>query len=459
MPNLFLNHDERFQRKIKNFPDTLYRVNDPTSKIYRLLYSLLEIGIGQAKGMQDLALISQNSLSNTTGQELDQYFQMFGIKRTPDFARGTQSPVVNDSKFRVAISKFLQAISLGGTSEGLRLMSEASSGFKCHVIEPWRNPANAEGLARLKNESNEPVGNEVIIFIYPNRPLDESGDEENRLRIRVIENCKIIAPLHTSITVKIQVVEEPLEFVPSYVTSEAFSYIEEPTEPELLSQEAEISFNSSVTSINTFEIDDEFTIPLGFISQTSIDVNDTSLKIEERETPLTINFYLKLVEDNKEEIVLVQNRQFFASPNIFTYDVLRAQNNTTALTFNEGTVALSNLVTLYSDNQDAQIVFDSWQTIPLADSPDNFSMGKFPNDARKYDSSGNYLFEWSSQSEFRYWFQNHINNLGGEIQDNQYRLAMNNNLTSSSIVNFNIINQIMGPAYKYARPVPKPMSN
>lgn len=458
MANLSLNYDERFRKKIRNFPDTLYRVNDPTSKIHRLLYALLEIGVGQAKGMQDIALIAQNSLAATTGQELDQYFEMFGIRRTPEFSKGITNPAVNDSKFRVAISKFLQAVSLGGTAEGIRLMAEASTSFKCHVIEPWRNPEYwidnpSETKPRLLDSENKPIGNEVVIFVYPNLPLTD--DEENILRARVIENCKIIAPLHTSLTVKIEQTIESLEFLPAYVTSGSFSFIEQPSEPELLSQEAEISFNNMVTNINTFQIDDEFATPFGYLSE-SINNTTTLIQVGEEETPLTINFYFKLVDGNNEEILFVKNRKFLSDPNIFTYEVERAQKQTTALSFNANSIALNNLVTIYPEIQNSETVFENWESIPLADSPDNYSTGKYPNDSNKYDINGNYLFEWNSQAAFEIWFKNYINSIGGEVKDRKYRLILNENMPSNTAKLFNLVNKIMGPSYNFVRPVPKP---
>lgn len=461
MPNLFFNQDERFKKKVSNFPETLYRINDPTSKIHRLLYSILEIGIGQAKGMQDIAMNSQSSLSATTGSELDQYFQMFGIRRTPELSGGIKNSETHDAKFRIAISKFLQAISLGGTVEGIRLMAEASTGFPCHVVEPWRNPENSDGIARLL-ENSQPIGNEVVVIVYFNKPqifnnenIPLVSDEENSIRARVIENCKIIAPLHTSITVKIENTIEDTEIVPAYVASGAFSFIEQSSEPELLSQEAEISFNNSIININTFEIEDEYTIPVGYVFE-SVDSLANTIKIQEQTAPLTLNFYLKLSNQENEEIILVKNRIFLQDPNVFTYEIERAQNQTEAIDLDESFIAFSNLVSIYSDVKESEIVFDTWQSIPLADSPDNFPSGKFPHDPTKYDINGEYLFEWSGQAGFEFWFKNYIKSMGGEVKDKKYRLKVNENTPTDSTLKFNIINKIMGPSYKFVRAIPKP---
>lgn len=452
MSNLFFNPDPRFDSKVINFPDTLYRINDPTSKIHRLLYALLEIGVGQAKGMQDLALISENNLASTTGQELDQYFQMFGIRRTNEFSsENSMHPESEDARFRTAIAKFLQALSLGGTATGMRLMAEASSGFKCQLIEPWRNADNANGRARLMQDGM-PVGNEILIFIYPDIFLD--SDELNQLRVRVISNCKIIAPLHTTVTVEIKEAIEFSNFIPSYVSSGSFSYIQDSDYLELLSQENEIDLNNSVINVQTYETNDDYSNFIGNVNS-NIDNSSITLLVEEQNIPPTNTFYINIVENTNNEIVFVKNRKFYSNPNIFVYEIERSK--TQSFPFSSNAMVMTNISTVYFQSKNTENIFEDWKPIPLADCYANYPFGKFPNDTSKYDANGNYLFEWSDQAEFNTWFTNYVTKIGGEVKNNKYRYRMNiieNSMNAS--VSSNNLNKIIGLGYEYVRPIPKP---
>lgn len=456
MPNFSFNPDLRFARKVSNFAGSLYRINDPTSRIHRLLYALLEIGVAQAKGTQDLALIAESSLATTTGQELDQYFEMFGIRRSAELTDGVGgSSPADDAKFRVAISKFLQALSLGGTAAGIRLMSEASTGYKCDVVEPWRNPELdlVTDNARLVNGAGAPIGNEIVIFVYPNVIL--SLDEINLLRARTVSNCKIIAPLHTSITVTIMPAVIDSEFVPSYVSSGSFSFISEAYSDALPSQEAEISLNNSVTNIKVYEVKSDYNNFIGNPTA-SINASATVLTVAETVSPLSPTFYLKIVEGNKEEIVFVKKRTFveFDTVNVYTYEIDRAQSETSAQSFTTAASLYSNMNSIYSQSRTVETVFEDWQPIPLSDSYDNYPMGKYPNDPNKYDSNGNYLFEWANQNAFNNWFTDYVTRLGGEVVNGQYRMSVTQSSSVDAGDGPNIINQIMGSTYNFIRPVP-----
>lgn len=458
MPNFSFNPDLRFENKTSNFADTLYRIKDPTSRIHRLLYSLLEIGIGQAKGTQDLALIAQSSLATTTGQELDQYFAMFGIRRMKEYGDGlTLNAIGNDARFRIAIAKFLQALSLGGTAAGLRLMAEASTTFKCNIVEPWRNYDIdfIRDNARLLNADNNPTGNEIIIFVYPNVVLDE--DEINQLRVRTITNCKIIAPLHTSLTVVVVPTAEDTKISPSYVSSGSFSYITEASSVNLLSQEAEISLNDSVTDIKIYELGSEFVNIVGSLDA-AIDDNDTTIRINETVAPNAPIFFIKLQQGATEEIVQVLSRTFVEyneanTVNVFDYTIARAQHSTTAASFTSATI-YSDATPVFSQSRTVETFFEDWQPIPLADSYDNYPSGKYPNDPNRYDAQNNYLFEWASQNEFYNWFQNYITQLGGEVVNGRYRMSVTQTSSSDSNQDDSLINQIMGSSYNFLRPIP-----
>lgn len=208
MANIQQTPDQRFFEKVKNFPKNLYKVDDRNTFLFKFLYSILEGGVGQLKGMQDLAGQSQSSLANTEGADLDEFFQIFGIKRDPKsiYNGSLYSEVsvdsleefkASDAKFRTAIAKVLQALQKGGTVEGLRLMAEAASSYHVQVIEPWRYQTQ---YARLPNYINE-----TVIIVIPDTELTE--EEKQSIKTRVIDSLEMIRP--TGMLLTVEVIDPP----------------------------------------------------------------------------------------------------------------------------------------------------------------------------------------------------------------------------------------------------------
>src|SRR4051812_15987771 len=69
-----------FQRKVLNFPTEIYRVDDESTHIFKLMYTLLQLGLGQLVGWQDEAENSE-SLPGTMFNDLDAFFSFLGIAR------------------------------------------------------------------------------------------------------------------------------------------------------------------------------------------------------------------------------------------------------------------------------------------------------------------------------------------------------------------------------------------
>lgn len=73
-----------------------------------------------------------------------------------------------------------------------------------------------------------------------------------------------------------------------------------------------------------------------------------------------------------------------------------------------------------------------WRDIEVVDSPDNYPQGKYPSDSSKYDSNGDYIFAWSSQSDYVSWLTTTMESIGGEISGSKYRLPMSLEITPGS---------------------------
>ncbi|MFM7796849.1 MAG: hypothetical protein ACKO7N_08800, partial [Candidatus Nitrosotenuis sp.] len=396
------NAELRFWEKVSNFPKNLYKIDDRNSHIFNLMYSILENGVGQVKGMIDLANQSQNSLAGTEGPELDKFFQTFGIKRDSEFIyKGNIASSLDfndiqefksmDSKFRIAIAKMLQAIQKGGTPEGLRLMAEATSSYSVQVIEPWQIDTNQ---ARLIKEDNTPAINEVVIVILPDKILTDSESES--LKAKLISNLEIIRPYGVLLTIKII---NPLSdnelIIPDYAISGQFVFLSDGSNQyvELLSREKEININSFVIDANSFEIDSEYSTLIGKV----VDDLDDILIVNQSVNPFAPVFLALITNDTQSEIVLVYNQLAYQQngQTLLMYEVARARLGTSKINW----ATASGEVKVYVNLIKTNIIVDPEDDmvsaalpIPTADSPDNYPEGKAADDPTKYDSNGDYSF-------------------------------------------------------------------
>lgn len=464
MANISRVSDPRFQEKVTNFPRNLYKIDDRNSKIFKLMYTLLEVGVGQMKGMQDLANQSQNSLAGTEGIELDEFFQMFGIKRDPKLIYNGNLLNNNntietfqefkslDAKFRVAIAKMLQAIQKGGTPDGLRLMAEATTSYRVQIIEPWQHLTEYSRLSSL---------NEVVILILPDEEIDD--DEISEIKTRVTNNIEMIRPAGSLITVEVINPDGSQSnglIESEYASAGSFMFLSDGNNQyvELLSQEREIELNSFVIDANSFTTDTQYSTVIGEL-QTDGDL-DYSLIVKETVTPPTPIFFVLLSDGENSEIVLAYNRTPYQEGDItfFLYEVNRAQLGTTQVNWNNSEQSihlLTNLTRTSNAAMSEEQVFDQWIPIPDSDSPDNYPGGKFRGDSNKYDANGNYLFEWSSQEEYNDWFSKGIKEVGGEVYENSYRMprVVKVSNTGETLI------FALGPSYKIIRPIIMPKSN
>lgn len=458
MANIARNPDLNFREKTKNFSTNVYRIDDRNSHIFKFMHSIMEIGIGQVKGLQDIANQSQNSLAGTEGGDLDQFFQLFGIKRDPQLVYNGNIFQENsiatfeefktlDAKFRIAISKMLQAFQKGGTTEGLRLMTEATCSYPVQIIEPWHN---------VTPHARTLETNETVILIIPDISLEE--DKIEAIRARVIANLELIRPVGTLLTVKIiNPANSPdNEATSDYAAAGSFMFLSDGTNQyiELLSQEKEFDLNSYIVDASAFSASDQYSTVLGKLHDNG-DL-DSALIVEENLNPTAPTFFVLITDGINSEIVLVYNRFFYEENDstLYFYEVTRAQFGTTQSNWNESSnvMMLTNLTQPSMAATTEEIVYTSWVPVPLADSPDNYPLGKSEGDSNKYDSNGIYLFSWSSQSEFLDWFSKQIKDAGGEVSDLGYRLPVSTSLSNTG----EGLLAALGAPYQTIRPIITP---
>src|SRR4051812_26412986 len=179
---------------------------------------------------------------------------------------------------------------------------------------------------------------------------------------------------------------------------------------------AEWSLNDQVNSIKAFRIDDSFILTFATLVSDSGD----TIEVDEVDAPPSPAFPIKI---DSEQLFVTDRVPVPNEETKFTYTVLRAQNGTVevahlaAADVNSGTLAIYNEAQLSAQ-------FTNWQSIPIADSPDNFPLGENPGDPSKFDPEGNYLFDYDSQGQYVSFFTQQIQLIGGEVNGTQFRVPV-----------------------------------
>lgn len=440
---------QRFQRKVRNFPTEVYRIEDESSHIFKLMYTLLQLGLGQLVGWQDEANNSE-SLPGTMFNDLDAFFSFLGIVRNSseiysydpyrDQLTHDQWNEVyaKDALFRIRIMKFFQALLRGGTPEGIKMAAEAAGGAEVQVFEMWRvltGSGYGSGGASLGRSPQLLVGKEFVIV-----PMEDINYGQ---RAAIIHLVDILKPVNTICTVQMSPSLPLSELVISFSGSEDYWFevrrmvsanddllfsdpgvwiqpnqeTEGPTFAFMDTNTAQWSLNEQVNSIKAFKVDDSFLLTFGTLVG-GINNSVETIVVDEADAPPSPAFPIMI--DN-EEMFVTDRVPVVNEETKFTYTVVRGQGGTTAASHSNAAPVSGGAIAIYSESQlDAQ--FAPWQEIPLADSPDNYPGGKYPGDPAKYDSESNYLFDYNSQTQYTTFFTQQIQLIGGEVNGTRFRL-------------------------------------
>lgn len=300
----------KFQNKVSNFPTEVYRITDPSTHLFKLMYAILEVGIGQLQRWQDEANNSE-SMSGTKYTDLDALFAFLGITRLteeiypydPFHAQLTAAQwneiLAKDALFRLRIVKFFQAMLRGGTPEGIQMMAEAASGVECQVFEMWR-VLNGRGLAQgLDLGRRDDDGNlllelskEFVII-----PLEQIHQGQRAAIIHLVDLIKpvnTVSTVHTSPTIPLEELvvrfsaseshyfevrrmvtasNDPL-FESKKIWIEPNREVEAPTFAMMDHHDTEFSLNEAVTSIKTFRADEDFLVSFATVVSVAADISD-----------------------------------------------------------------------------------------------------------------------------------------------------------------------------------------
>lgn len=424
-----LNYRENkpFLDKVRNFPVEVYRLDDENTKVYQLMYALLEVGIGTAKRLQEVAATMQRSLANTRFSDLDMmYGSTFNLYRLDDeiytydpysdaLTSSEWSEVdAKDAAYRHRISLLLSAFQFGGSAQGIAMIAEAASGIKCDVFEAWRD--DLEGMA-----STTSTREFVIVPRAPRSSEEPDGrviTEEQEAAIVSLVN--LFKPVNTICTVAENT--DPVEIaVPISYSSAVSEAVVTRTVVETEEQvprfvyteyQDEFCLNDDVSLVDIVEERVDYTYSIGTLGD-GVAIGDATIAVTELNAPSSPVFYCKI----DDEIVLVTDRvKDGLDANTYIYTVTREQNATVAAEHLEGAAVLVNFVSIVPESPATQVIWGPWTEVGLADSPDNYPNGKYPSRPDRYDKSKRYIFEFKSQADYLKWLLEQIKRVGGETR-------------------------------------------
>lgn len=449
-------NNRTFDRKVKNFPEEVYRITDTDSRIFKLMYALLEVGIGGLQRMQGQSLIGESSLHSTIYNDLDSMFQFLRMPRQPNefyeynpyiqpvTLEQWQEMLTKDSEYRIRILKFFQALLRGGTLEGIKMMAEAACGAEVQVMEMWRI-ISGQGLGVGISFGRTPPLNNAKEFIII--PLEDISYDQRKA---IIDMVSLIKPVNTVCTVhmspslpRTDITAADNRYMWASSPSHFFTYrkflkgipgvnmdiatwyeeseVEVPLYVDLISSDDDYSVNEAVVNVNSLTDTGDYNQEIGYLTL-NIDDVVTSLTVTEFNSPQQPAFYIKI----DDEIIYVTERiGSVSSADTYTYTLERGANATTAAAHTQFAYIYGHMAVLPSDIDTTPVMWGPWQRIPLADSPDNYPDGMYSGDPAKYDANDDYIYEWNSQEEFEVWFTEQVESEGGEILNGQFRLPLN----------------------------------
>lgn len=415
-----------FETKIRNFADEIYALNETDTRtgisrnthLYNLLYSLLEIGTGSVRKLQDLARLT-STLDGTRFGDLDLIFGgIFDFRRFPE-EQYSYDPFLEplttdqwdevfrkDAQYRERIKKFMQSLMRGGTAEGLAMAAEAACAFPCDCYELWRKSANLG----LEGSTLGRLGNAKEFVIVPKLIGTNTLDPRRRRAIyQVLERLKPANTIctvndtglnaHTVISVRKAYSDSEYFEIRKFVTGvnvppapaeNKYYWIKDGEETEvktlahLQTLEDRWVLNESITSVVTFKMD--------------------NATLQRPLWDAGTNYPAEYIVDWQGSYWLALRANINSQPQL-------------------GNPNWRNL-SLPSRLQEHGQQWGPWREIERADAPENFPSGKYPNNQAKYNESGAYVFDWPSQAAYESWFSQVIDMLGGQREANRYRLPL-----------------------------------
>lgn len=361
-----------FLRKVRNFPEEVYDFKEG-DHLTNLMKALLEDpGVGGLRKTQTVWRLSE-TLSGTQYSDLDVFFgYFFHITRFPE-EQYSYDPFTDqltteewnevntkDSRYRERIRLFLSSFQFGGTIQGLRMVAEAACGYPCLVIENWRY-IDDEGVSGDPGRLDTPSVKEVTII--------PKTDSLPRTRIKSIYRAtRRLKPVNVLLTV----------------------------DPDGIQVHTEVQIRQASSPSEYFEVVKQVT---GVNVPTAPDSEQYMFLEEGVEVP-GVTPAMSSTQETR-------------------YSLRSAIAGVTTFSLNEGSYdALPAKINVESPH------WGQWREVETADSPDNYPEGKYPGVMSRYDSNGDYMFPWASQSEYETSLDETIEALGGERVGGRWRIPL-----------------------------------
>lgn len=376
-----------------NFDTDVYNTSS-SSLVYKFVDALAgSTGAGQLLTQNFLTQL-QGNLSTTYGSDLDYFFGNIGfLPRAPsemylynaatDLLNSAQwkEADIKDAWYRCRVRDFWKAAGMGGTSEAIRMATQAACSCDANIFEDWRY-IDSFGLSSAVGRAN--ARNEVVV-----QPLKSTLSQQELKLLR--DMLDRIMPVETVVTINVNglAVLHPVPI-------------------------AAACSNSTYFQVNKMVLATPVISQLPPPELLPIDLLPTETWLYEARTNPVLAPYARLnISAQSNYYYLVGGGN--ASP----------IDSVQYLTLNEdgSTSPARDFMAFQTTSQ-----FTPWTSWAKADSPDNFPGGKYgihPSYTPAVNSDGTpYSFPWASQAAYVAAQIITITAMGGNANDAQYQLPI-----------------------------------
>lgn len=384
---------------VQHFDEDVFNVS-PTSHLYRFITALIgENGAGDLVRQSLIARANQD-IQTMWFEDLDVLFSnILGFQRLPeevyDFTPSKDiltidklfEVMVKDAWYRARVTDLLSGLQLGGTTEGMRLITRAVTSVDADVYESWRyrNREGVESVGRSAPHSDREI------IIVPHKA--EMTERERKVLLGVADRLK---PADSIVTVDTRGLSVHSVLNSRSVASDS-SYFE---------------VRKNVTN----NLDMDSIPPPEYLADELYEGEKWLYEMSQGETSEAPESPFSTTQEYS---------QYYSVSDKSESQITSAQY----LTLYDGVYFEEQNYTVSSDEDKTS----EWIDFPLADSPDNFPGGKHgrtPFEEPALTMSGQpYIFEFKSQRELIEEMRQELEQFGADIKNGRYRIPLVKNKT------------------------------
>lgn len=379
---------------VKHFDEDVFNVS-PTSHLYRFITALIgENGAGDLVRQSLIARANQD-IETTWFEDLDKLFSdVLGFQRMPEEIYDLSPSkdiltfdeilevMIKDSWYRARVTDLLTGLQHGGTTNGFKLLARAVMSVDADVYETWRY-RDREGISHVGRTA--PHSDREIVIVPHKAHVTE---RERKVLLSITDRLK---PADTVVTIDTRGLAVHSVLNARSVASDS-SYFE---------------VRKEVT--NTIDMDS--IPPPEYLADELYHGEKWLYELEQGETAEAPEAPFTTTQEHS---------QYYSVSDQSQSQIVNAQY----LTLHDGVYfEEQNYTVSTSEERNTE-----WEELPLADSPDNFPGGKHgrtPFNEPALTLNGQpYKFAHRSQLEFIELMSREVEQMGGQVKNNKYRLPL-----------------------------------